>query len=252
MRLIKTDQEIGLMRQAGRILKKVFIMISENMKIGASGSDLDKQVYQIIKEEGGKPSFLNYQIESAPPYPATICVSKNNGIVHGIPNDDKFKNGDVISVDIGVSYNGLHVDAARTYILGEADIFIKKLVVATEEALKKAIAIIKPGILVGDVSSLIGSYITQAGFWPVPELAGHGVGHNLHEEPIIPNSGNPGKGMALESGMTIALEPIVTLRPTKITMKKDLWSIESDALDNIAAHFEDTVLITKDGFEVLT
>lgn len=202
--------------------------------------------YDFILSQGASPSFLNYD-----GFPASICTSVNEEVVHGIPSDRVLQDGDIISIDIGACYKGYHGDSAWTYPVGTIDDDKKYLLEHTEEALFEGLSAIKPGNRIGDVSYAIEQSALKHKLGVVKELVGHGVGKHLHETPDVPNYGNKNKGMILRSGMTIAVEPMLNLKTADIYLLDDDWTIVT-ADNSPSAHFEHTVVVTKDGYEILT
>lgn len=243
---IKSNREIELMRHAGYINYLTHEEIKKHLKPGITTKELDKIAYDFIIKQDCVPSFLNYE-----GYPASICTSINDVVVHGIPGNTKLKNGDIISIDVGVGYKNYHSDAARTYIIGEVSEDIKNLVTKTEESLYAGLSVIKAGAKIGDIGAAVSKVAKENNLGVVRELVGHGVGTNIHENPDVPNFGKENTGMVLKSGMTIAVEPMLTLGERYIYMLDDDWTIKTD--DELpAAHFEHTVLVTDDGYEILT
>lgn len=243
---VKTKKEIEDIRASGKILATILELVTESAKIGATGLQIDELANKEIKKLGGVPAFLGYG-----GFPNSICVSVNDSVVHGIPNDIPFKNGDVIGFDFGVSYNGMITDAARTVIIGETTPQIEKLVAYTKKSLDSAINSVKDGCSVGDIASSAQKVLEQGGFGIVRDLVGHGVGHRVHEEPEIPNYGVAGTGPKLKSGMTVAIEPMATMGDWQVVMDPDGWTIRTRD-GSLSAHFEDTILVTDDGCEILT
>lgn len=244
--MIKSYEEIELMRVAGKIVGDTHIYLKEFIKPGITTKELDKLAYDFILSQGAIPSFLNYD-----GFPASICTSINEEVVHGIPSNRILKDGDIISIDIGACYEGYHGDSAWTYPVGTIDEDKKYLLEHTEKALFEGLSAIKPGNRIGDVSFAIEQYALKHKLGVVKELVGHGVGKHLHETPDVPNYGNKNKGMILRSGMTIAVEPMLNLKTSNIYLLDDDWTIVT-ADNSPSAHFEHTVLVTKDGYEILT
>lgn len=244
---IKTDAELELQRVACKITKDTLIEIEKHIKPGVSTKQLDKIAYDYIVSLGAKPSFKNYS-----GYPATICASINEEVVHGIPQKHRIlQEGDIISIDVGACYKGFHGDAARTFPVGKIDAKKKKLIKVTKESFFEGIKNIKPGSFVGDIGHQIQTYVEKNGFTIVRELTGHGVGANLHEDPSIPNYGRAGSGAKLVKNMVIAIEPMVNMGERYVQFMPDGWTcIARDRLPS--AHYENTVLITEDGVEILT
>jgi len=243
---VKTEKEITAIRESGRMLATVLNTIEEVLVEGMTGIDIDTLARNELKKLGGIPAFLGYQ-----GFPGTICISVNDAVVHGIPNAIPFKSGDVIGFDFGVIYEGMITDAARTFVIGDSNSEVKRLVQATQRSLDNAINKVKNGCSVGDVSSAAQDVLDRGGYGIVRDLVGHGVGHNVHEEPEIPNYGAAGTGPKLKSGMTIAIEPMSTLGGWQVVVDPDGWTIRTRD-GSLSAHFEDTVLVTDDGAEILT
>ena len=243
---IKSEREIDLMRYAGHINYLTHEEIKKHVKAGITTKELDKIAYDFITKNDCVPSFLNYE-----GYPASICTSINDEVVHGIPGNTKLKNGDIISIDVGVAYKNYHSDAARTYIIGEVDNKIKKLVEKTEESLYEGLKVIKAGAKIGDIGAAVSEVAHQNGLSVVRELVGHGVGTSIHEDPDVPNFGKKNNGLVLKAGMTIAVEPMLNLGERYVYMEDDDWTIKTDD-GSPSAHFEHTVLVTDTGYEILT
>jgi len=243
---IKSDREIELMRHAGHVNYLCHKLLMSHIKPGITTKQLDKIAYDFILSEDCTPSFLNYN-----GFPASICTSVNDEIVHGIPGNRKLKNGDIISIDIGVIYKGYHSDSARTFAVGSISEDKMHLLKYTEESLYEGLKQVKPGAKIGDIGSAIEKYAHKYGLGVIEELVGHGVGSNLHESPDVPNYGESGTGMKLKVGMTLAIEPMLNLGSKEICMLDDDWTIVT--IDGKpSAHFEHTVLVTVDGCEILT
>lgn len=244
---VKTDSEILAMRESGKMLATVLEVLSQKVSINMSTKDLAEIAKTELKSLGGQPTFLGYN-----DFPDVLCVSLNDEIVHGIPRSDKFiKNGDLVSMDFGVTYKGMITDSAITVVVGEAPKELINLVNTTKESLIAGINVINGKIKIGDISAKIQSVLDKDKLGIVRDLVGHGVGHELHEEPNIANFGTKGSGAFLEPGMTIAIEPMATLGSHKIKTDNDGWTIRT--LDgSYSAHFEHTVLVTQVGSEILT
>lgn len=243
----KSKREIEIMRKAGLILAETRLELERHIKPGISTLELDKIAHDFIISKDAYPSFKDYE-----GFPKSICTSVNEVVVHGIPSKKvMLKDGDIISIDLGVQYQGYHADSAWTYPVGEVDPKILKLLEVTKEALFRGLEAVKPGNRVGDISYAIESFIKPHGYGIVKELAGHGIGRNLHEDPLILNFGNPDTGELLQEGMTICIEPMINLGVANIRLDRDGWTIRT--LDKKpSAHFEHMVAITKDGYEILT
>lgn len=243
---IKSDREIELLRVAGNIVYQTHQYLKQYIKPGITTLELDKLAEDFIKRKGATPSFKGYE-----GFPASICTSINEQVVHGIPSNRKLKNGDIISIDIGACYKGYHGDSAWTYEVGTIDDEKKKLLCYTERALFEGLNQIKPDNRIGDISFAIESYAKKHNLGVVKELVGHGVGTNIHEDPDVPNFGKKGTGPKLKKGMVIAVEPMLNLGSSNIVMLDDNWTIETEDYSP-SAHFEHTVVVTDDGYEILT
>ena len=243
---IKSEREISLMRKAGNIVYRTHKYLEPYIKPGITTKELDKLAYDFIIGQDATPSFLNYQ-----GYPASICTSINEEVVHGIPSNRKLKNGDIIGIDIGACYKGYHGDSAWSYQVGSVSREKAYLLEHTEKALFEGLKQVKPGNHVGDISNAIETYANNHKLGVVRELVGHGVGNHLHEKPDVPNFGKKGTGPILKEGMTIAIEPMLNLGTREIYLLEDDWTIiTQDGLPS--AHFEHTVVVTKDGYQILT
>jgi len=243
---IKSDYEISLMKKAGNIVYKTHKYLSSYIKPGITTKELDKLAYDFIISQDATPSFLNYN-----GFPASICTSINEEVVHGIPSNRKLKNGDIIGIDIGACYKGYHGDSAWSYVVGSVSREKAYLLEHTEKALYKGLSEVKPGNRIGDISNAIEEYANKYKLGIVRELVGHGVGNNLHEEPDIPNYGKKGTGPVLKEGMTLAIEPMLNLGTHKVYLLEDDWTIITRD-GSPSAHFEHTVVVTKDGYQLLT
>lgn len=243
---IKSEREIKLMRKAGYLNFLTHEEIKKHVRVGVTTKELDRVAYHFISSHNAKPSFLNYE-----GYPASICVSINDEVVHGIPGNRKIKDGDIVSIDVGVEVQGYHSDAARTYIVGRVPDEVRDLVKNTEKSLYEGLSKIKEGAKIGDIGAAIESYAHAHHLSVVEELVGHGVGTNIHEDPDVPNYGKVGTGLTLKAGMVIAVEPMLNLGERYIYLHDDDWTISTD--DELpSAHFEHTVVVTKDGYKILT
>lgn len=243
---IKSDSEIQLMREAGKILRDTLNLIGENVKAGVTTKQLDKIAFDYIKSQGAKPSFLGYG-----GFPATICSSVNEQVVHGIPSNRKLVEGDIIGVDCGVIFKGWQSDAARTFAVGEIAPIHKKLIEVTEQSFFEAMKVIKEGARLGDIGNAVQSFAESNGFSVVRALVGHGIGKEMHEDPQVPNFGKAGKGLRLKRNMTLAIEPMINEGTFEVSELNDGWTVVTD--DNkYSAHYENTVLVTEDGYEILS
>jgi len=245
--LIKNDQQIDLMREAGKIVAETHLLLEQEIRVGISTYELDRIAEEFIRSRGAIPSFLGYN-----GYPASICASINEEVVHGIPKKTRLiKDGDVVSIDIGAFKNGYHGDAARTHGVGAISEDAKRLIKVTEESFYKGIAMIKPGNHLHQIGQAIQQYVEDNGFSVVRDLVGHGIGTEMHEEPQIPNFKTIGRGPKLEKGMVLAIEPMVNFGRYEVRILADDWTVVS--LDHsLSAHYENTVLVTANGYELLT
>ncbi len=245
---IKSDDEIKIMREAGRIVGQTLEKLVEATKPGVVVKDLDKMVRKEYARLGAIPTFLGY---SHPPYPATVCISINEELVHGIPGNRVIKQGDLVSIDLGATYKGFVGDSAVTIAVGEPSEEQQKLMDVTRESLWRGIRAAKAGVRLGVVSAAIGDYIESQGYGVVREYVGHGVGRQMHEEPQVPNYGPADRGPVLRKGMVLALEPMVTVGDYRTKKHDDGWTVST--LDgSLCAHFEHTIAITDGEAEVLT
>lgn len=244
---ILTEEELANMRIACEITRDTLLEVEKHIKPGISTKDLDKVAYQYIISRGAKPGFLYYA-----GYPATICASIDDEIVHGIPSKERIlEEGQIISIDVGAKYKGMNGDAARTFPVGKIDAKKKRLIDITEKSFFEGIKNIKSGSFVGDISNQIQTFVEKNGYSIVRELEGHGVGKHLHEDPEVPNFGHAGSGARLLAGMTIAIEPMVNMGKRFVTFMPDGWTCKTRDGEP-ASHYENTVLITQDGVEILT
>jgi methionyl aminopeptidase len=243
---LKSSEEAQIIKDNGIILGKAHAEVVKAIEPGVKTKDLDRIAEEFIKDNGGKPSFKNYN-----GFPATLCISVNEVVVHGIPSNRELKEGDIVSVDCGVFKNGYHADSAYTYMVGEVDSMTQKLLKDTKLSLFEGIHQVRPGNRIGDVSFAVQNFVEKLGYGVVRELVGHGVGRNLHEAPEVPNFGKRGNGPKLQAGMVIAIEPMITLGKRFVVQENDNWTIRTEDRSP-AAHFEHTVLVTKSGFELLT
>jgi methionyl aminopeptidase len=245
---IKSDEEVKIMREAGRVVGQTLQLLVEAAKPGVVVKELDKIVRKEYARRGVIPTFLGY---AEPPYPATVCVSINEDLVHGIPGNRVIKEGDVVSIDLGATYKGFVGDSALTIGVGEITPEAQKLIDVTRESLWRGIKAARAGVRLGVVSNTIGEYIESEGFGVVREYVGHGVGRKMHEEPQVPNYGPPDRGPILRKGMVLALEPMVTVGDWRTKKQADGWTVST--LDgSLCAHFEHTIAITDGEAEVLT
>ena len=243
---IKSEREIELLRIAGNIVYETHKYLQPFIKPGITTKELDKLAEDFIRSHNATPSFKGYE-----GFPGSICTSINQQVVHGIPGNTKLKKGDIISVDIGACYKGYHGDSAWSYKVGEISGYLQDLLDHTEEALFKGLEQIKPGNRIGDISHAVEECANKYHLGVVKELVGHGVGTSVHEDPEIPNYGVAHTGPVLKKGMVLAVEPMLTLGSPDIVMLDDDWTIETVDYSP-SAHFEHTVVVTDDGYEILT
>ncbi|MBI4199562.1 MAG: type I methionyl aminopeptidase [Chloroflexi bacterium] len=243
---LKSSQELRLMREAGEVVAAVLELLVRSVQPGMRTRELDSIAAREIRRLGARPSFKGYR-----GYPATICVSLNEEIVHGIPGDRAVREGDIVSLDVGAVVRGYHADAAASVGAGATTPEAERLMAATRQALERGIQQARPGNRVGDISRAVQEYAEGLGFGVVREYVGHGIGRALHEEPAIPNVGEVGKGPLLRPGMVIAIEPMLNLGGWATRTLEDGWTVVT-ADGSLSAHFEHTVAITLDGPEVLT
>ena len=252
MAIIKTEKEKKIARESGRRLATVLYQVMERAAPGVTSRELDQYAKGLIKEGGDEPAFLGYKPSGAKiPFPASLCVSINDEVVHGIPDDHVLKEGDIVGLDLGLKHKGFITDMARTISVGVVDKNAQKLIEVTQKALSEGIKSIHVGGHVGDIGSVIEKTVKKGGFKIVEELGGHGVGAKVHEEPYIPNYGKKGTGPELVEGMVLALEPIVNEGDSRIFLEKDYYTFKTKD-GKRSAHFEDTILITKNGAEIIT
>lgn len=244
---LKSEREITLMKQAGHIAMLAHEAIRQAIKPGVTTKELDKIAYDVITSNGATPSFLNYN-----GYPASICASVNETVIHGIPSDKIIlKDGDIISIDIGANYHGYHGDCARTWPCGQVSSDKLKLIEVTEQSFFEGLKYARPGNRLSDISHAIEEYAKQFNYGIVRDFTGHGVGAKLHEDPAVPNYGKEGCGPILKKGMTLAIEPMINMGTFKVKILKDGWTtITQDKKPS--AHYENSIVITDTGYEILT
>lgn len=247
MTQVKTTTEIAAMRQSGQMLATVLQLLKTQVEPGISTKQLADMAKQELRRLGGVPAFLGYQ-----GYPDVLCTSVNEAVVHGIPSSQQIlQEGDIIGLDFGVRYQGMITDAAISVLVGQAKPALQDLLDNTEQSLYAGISVVKNGVHVGDIGAAVQAVLSKKGYGIVEDLVGHGVGHQLHEGPNIPNYGRAGRGPVLHTGMTIAIEPMATLGTHRVKIERDGWTVTT-ADGSRAAHFEHTVLITPTGHEILT
>ena len=244
---IKSAKQIEQMRKSCEITKELFLELEKKIKPGVTTKELDTFAFNFYKKHGATPNFLNYN-----GYPATICASVNNEVIHGIPSAKRvLKDGDIISIDMGCIVDGWHSDAARTFTVGKVSDEAQRLIDVTRDSFFKGIEYAKVGNRLSDISHEIQSYVEAAGFSVVRDFVGHGIGRNVHEDPNVPNFGKSGRGPKLQEGMVLAIEPMVNAGTYKVTTLKDGWTVVT-ADNSLSAHYENTVAILSDGPEILT
>ena len=251
---IKSKKEIELMREAGRVTALTHKAIEETIKPGMTTADIDRIAEETMKKYGAISAEKGYDpgIRGVPPYPASTCISINDEVIHGVPSNKRIiKDGDIVSVDLVALKNGYNGDAARTFLVGNVSKEAKRLVEVTRQAFFEGIKYAKKGNRIGDISHAIGEYVKSQGYSVVREFQGHGIGKEMHEDPGIPNYGKAGKGIRLEPGMTLAIEPMVIQGKPDIWELEDGWTIVTQD-GSLAAHYENTILITEKEPEVLT
>lgn len=246
MIITKAPREIDIMRQAGQIVARTHKELKAHIRPGITTGQLDAIAERYIQSQGATPSFKGYN-----GFTGSICASVNEELVHGIPGDRVLHDGDIISIDIGAEYNGYHGDSAWTYPVGTISEETKRLLDVTEESLYKGLERAKAGVHLTDISHAIQSHVEAANFSVVREYVGHGVGQNLHEDPQIPHYGPPGKGPRLKTGMTLAIEPMVNVGKRYVRTLSDNWTVVT-VDGSMCAHFEHTIAITDEGYEILT
>lgn len=244
---LKTEEEIARIGRAGRIASETLEILSRHLKAGVTTGELDRIAKDFIIGNGATPAFKDYR-----GFPANICTSINNVIVHGIPGEKAaLKDGDIISIDVGTKLNGYFADSAYTFSIGRIDDSTKKLIAVTKEALYRGIEKLRPGNRLGDLAYCIQNFVESNGFSVVRDFVGHGVGYDIHEDPEVPNFGRPNEGLRLEEGMVLAIEPMVNEGSYRTKVNDDGWTVLTQD-DSLSCHFEHTVSVTKKGAEILT
>lgn len=246
MIIVKSPREIELMREAGRITASVFDALLPLLKPGVTTMELDQVAEKVIRSQNAIPGFKGYG-----GFPATLCISVNDTLVHGFPSKYRLKEGDIVSIDVGAVYKGYNGDAARTFAIGKVSEEASKLIRVTEECFWKAVGLIKPGIYLSDISHAIQQHAEANGFSIPREYTGHGIGTELHEDPVIPNYGLPGHGPKLRVGMCLAIEPMLHQGKRDTKVMSDGWTVKT-VDGKLASHYENTIVITEGGYEVLT
>lgn len=243
---LKTEEEINLIKVSAQILGKAHAEVATWVKPGVTTGKLDAVAEEYIRDNGGIPSFKGFNN-----FPASLCISVNEVVVHGIPGGYVLKEGDIVSIDCGVKLNGYHSDSAYTYPIGEVSKEVMNLLTATKRSLYKGIEQAVDGLRIGDIGSAVQTYVEERGYTVVRELVGHGVGRDLHEAPEVPNYGKRGKGIRLREGMVLAIEPMINLGTKAVVQERDGWTIRTNDR-KYSAHFEHTVVVRKGKAEILT
>ncbi len=244
---IKSKSEIEKMRKAGKITGDALRLIENHIKPGVTTLELDRLAYDFIKKQGAIPSFLHYN-----GFPGSICASPNSWVIHGIPSKNVvLKEGDIISIDMGACFCGYHGDAARTFGVGKISDDAKRLIDVTKQSFFEGVKNATHGAKLGDISAAIQEYVENNGYSVVRDFVGHGIGKALHEDPQVPNYGSYSRGMRLAAGMTLAVEPMVNEGKAEVVVLDDDWTVETED-GTLSAHYENTILITKDKCEILT
>jgi methionyl aminopeptidase len=246
MIIIKSNKEVELIKEGGKLLASIMDELEEMIVPGIKTIDIDKKAVELTEKCGAKPSFRGYR-----EYPASVCTSVNDKVVHGLPCLEVLKEGDIIGIDFGLLYKRHFTDMARTIGVGTISKKAEKLIEVTKNSLDRGIDQVKPNNKIGDISNAIQNYVESNGFSIVRELVGHGVGKEVHEDPQIPNFGKKGKGPILKPGMVLALEPMVNIGSYEIRLLDDGWSFATKD-GSLSAHFEHTIAVTEEGYEVLT
>ena len=246
MIILKTEKQIEIMKEACKIVSETLKLVEKHIKPGVTTKQLDKIAEDYIRSKGAIPSFKGYG-----GFPASICASPNEQIVHGFPSNNPLKEGDIISIDVGAFYRGYHGDAARTFAVGKVDKKLEDLIYHTKQSFFEGIKDLKVGDHIGDISERIQKYAESHGYSVVRELIGHGVGHELHEDPQVPNYGKKGTGPIIESGLVIAVEPMINLGRKEVVFEGDGWTTRTKD-GKPSAHYENTIAITNKGVEILT
>lgn len=246
MIITKNEEQLKIMRHSGRILQDVFKLLEDNVRAGITTEKLNSMCYELIIKNNATPSFLNYN-----GFPASICASIDEEVVHGIPSSRKLEDGQIVGIDIGVYYKGYHTDAARTYLIGNVDKDKIRLSDVTKESFYIGMSKLKAGDRLGNLGHRIQSFVEDNGYSVVRALVGHGIGSSLHEDPSIPNYGVEGRGIRLKAGMTLAIEPMVNMGSYDVEIAEDGWTVLTKDRKP-SAHYENTVIVLSDGVELIT
>ena len=244
---LKSKEEVALLREAGRVVAQTHEELKKHIKPGISTYELDEIAEKFIRSKGCTPSFKGYG-----GFPGSVCISINDTLIHGIPSKSIIlKDGDIVTIDIGACYKGYHGDSAWSYMVGECSEEAKKIMMVTEQSLYEGLKQAKPGNRIGDISNAIQTYVESFGFSLPEDYTGHGVGRDVHEDPAVPNFGEPNRGPRLKVGMVIAIEPMVNAGTSDTYTLEDGWTVKT-ADHRLSCHFEHTIAITEDGYEIMT
>ena len=251
MIFLKTEDEIELMRAANLLVGDTLAEIAKMIKPGVTTAQMNSVAEEYIRDHGAVPTFLGFPNPYGGPFPASICTSVNDVVVHGVPNDTPLEEGDIVSVDCGTLLNGFNGDSCYTFCVGEVSDEVKALLQRTKEALYKGIEAALPGKRIGDIGASVQEHCTSAGYGIVKEFVGHGIGKEMHEDPQVPNYGRRGNGSMIKNGMCIAIEPMITLGNPSVYMMPDRWTIKTRD-GKVAAHFEHTIAVHYGKFDILS
>lgn len=251
MIFLKTDEEIELLRQANLLVGKTLAELAKIIQPGVTTRQLDKVADTFIRDHGAEPTFLGFPNPYGGPFPASICTSVNDQVVHGIPNDNPLEEGDIVSVDCGTLLNGFNGDSCYTFCVGEVSPEVMQLLKTTKESLYKGIEQAAPGRRLGDIGFAVQTHCEDKGYEVVREFVGHGIGREMHEDPQVPNYGRRGNGPQIKNGLCIAIEPMITLGSREIYMEQDRWGIKTRD-HSVAAHYEHTIAVRKNGADILS
>lgn len=251
MIFLKTEDEIELMRAANLLVGDTLAEIAKMIKPGVTTAQMNSVAEEYIRDHGAVPTFLGFPNPYGGPFPASICTSVNDVVVHGVPNDTPLEEGDIVSVDCGTLLNGFNGDSCYTFCVGEVSDEVKALLKTTKESLYKGIEAALPGKRIGDIGASVQEHCTTAGYGVVKEFVGHGIGRDMHEDPQVPNYGRRGNGPMIKNGLCIAIEPMITLGEPSVYMMPDRWTIKTRD-GKVAAHFEHTIAVHNGKFDILS
>lgn len=251
MIFLKTEDEIELMRAANLLVGDTLAEIAKMIKPGVTTAQMNSVAEEYIRDHGAVPTFLGFPNPYGGPFPASICTSVNDVVVHGVPNDTPLEEGDIVSVDCGTLLNGFNGDSCYTFCVGEVSDDVKALLKTTKESLYKGIEAALPGKRIGDIGASVQEHCTTAGYGVVKEFVGHGIGRDMHEDPQVPNYGRRGNGPMIKNGLCIAIEPMITLGDPSVYMMPDRWTIKTRD-GKVAAHFEHTIAVHNGKFDILS